>query len=75
MHSLSFQSDKLLATCPNIKLEDHPFSAVRYALFLFSKLTSMSGRFLHNRMAGHAIVMMTSLTITLGSGPYTVDFI
>ena len=40
-----FQSDALLATCPNIKLEDHPFSAVRYALFVFFKLTSMSGRF------------------------------
>jgi len=60
----SFQSDELLATCPNIKLEDHPSSAVRYALFLFFKLTSISGRFLHNRRVRYAVMMKTSLTIT-----------
>jgi len=41
----SFQSEELLAACPNIKLKDHPISAVRYDLFLFFKLTSMTGRF------------------------------
>jgi len=39
----SFQSDELLTKCPNIQLEDYPFSTVRYALFLLFKLTSMSG--------------------------------
>jgi hypothetical protein len=41
----SFQSEELLTTCPIIKLKDHPISAVRYDLFLFFKLTSMTGRF------------------------------
>jgi len=61
---IRFYSEKLLAPCPNPKLEDHTFSAVRDCLFdIFAATLHIGGRSsIRNLKTLHVVVTGTHLS-------------